>query len=345
MKKSLLGHLYNHIKGSAEDVATMSLQYLLSYYDELQHEFNTLIEKRLDTSVDKNVIYECQSVGDDLERPDMSGTDSNGKEVILCEVKFYAGLTSNQPITYLRRLKDEGGTGLVFICPKDRVVSLWDTLMSKCKDENVEKIEELCASVNGIRMTILSWEEIIADLTQTANSVEKSSLADIEQLSGYCEQIISESFTPFKEEEIGAYEAKKYERLMYVLDRVVDSFVADSNYKVETKGLNASAWRHGYTRYFVLDGLAISLMLHLQNWMDDKYVDTPYWISFKIIADKGWKLPESFLGKVSQIKHSRKVVTKDSINLAIDVPCGVLEDDAVEAIKQQIVEYMRLFKD
>ena len=85
-------------------------------------------------------------------------------------------------------------------------------------------------------------------------------------------------------------------------------------------------------------------MLHLQNWMDDKYVDTPYWISFKIIADKGWKLPESFLGKVSQIKHSRKVVT-NSINLAIDVPCGVLEDDAVEAIKQQIVEYMRLFKD
>lgn len=344
MKKSLLGHLYNHIKGSAEDVATMSLQYLLSYYEELQHSFNSLIEKHLGVFVDKNLIYECQSVGDDLERPDMSGTDSNGKEVILCEVKFYAGLTSNQPRTYLRRLKDEGGTGLVFICPKDRIISLWDTLMYKCKDEIVEKIEELCVSVNGIRMTILSWEEVIAVLTQTANATEKSSLADIEQLSGYCEQIMSESFIPFKEEELGAYEAKKYERLMYVLDRVVDSFVADSNHKIVTKGLNATAWRHGYTRYFVLDGLAVTLMLNLQNWLDDKYIDTPYWIGFKTIEDTGWKLPESFLGKVGQIKPSRKVINKDSIYLAIDVPCSVLEDETVEAIKLQIIKYLRIFK-
>ena len=348
MKKTLLGHLYNHIKGSTEDVATMSLQYLLSYYDELRHSFNALIGKKLDTYIDQNVIYDCQSVGDDLERPDMSGSDSSGKEVILCEAKFYAGLTSNQPLTYLKRLKDEGGIGLVFICPKDRVVSLWDTLMNKCKGESVEELCEYRADVNGIRLTILSWEEIIADLTYTANAVEKSSLADIEQLSGYCEQIISEAFVPFKEEELGAYEAKKYERLMYVLDRVVDFFAADQNYSVETKGFNATTWRHGYARYFVLDGLGVSLMLHLQNWIDDKYVDTPYWVGFKTIINKKWKLPESFLEKVkeAQINPSRKAINKnkDSLYLALDVPCGVPEDGVAEGIKRQIIEYLEIFR-
>ncbi len=35
MKKSLLGHLCSHIRDSAEDVATMSLQYLVTYYESL----------------------------------------------------------------------------------------------------------------------------------------------------------------------------------------------------------------------------------------------------------------------------------------------------------------------
>ena len=109
MRKSLLGHLYTHIKGSAEDVATMSLQYLLTYYDSLRESFNELLADRLSMTFDNNTSYECQSVGDDLERPNMAGTDTEGNEIILCEMKFYAGLTSNQPLTYLRRLKDEKG--------------------------------------------------------------------------------------------------------------------------------------------------------------------------------------------------------------------------------------------
>ena len=339
MRKSLLGHLYNHIKGSAEDVATMSLQYLLSYYDELQHSFNTLIEKRLGIPVDKNITYECQSVGDELERPDMSGTDSNGKEVILCEVKFYAGLTSNQPLTYLRRLKDENGAGIVFICPKDRVESLWDTLMNKCKGESVELLERACADVSGVRLTILSWEEIIEDLTRTANAFEKSSLADIEQLSGYCEQIINESFVPFKAEELGAYEAKKYERLMYILDRVVDSILADKDYEADIKKLKATAFRDGYTRYFRLNGFCVTLQLNLLYWSDDRYMDTPFWISFN---DDTWKTPGEYIDRFTSVIPSRKVVSRDSVFLALDVPCGVMEDAVIESIKKQISEYLSL---
>jgi len=36
MANSLLAHLYSHIKGSQEDVATLSLQYILSNYEALK---------------------------------------------------------------------------------------------------------------------------------------------------------------------------------------------------------------------------------------------------------------------------------------------------------------------
>ena len=341
MRKSLLGHLYTHIKGSAEDVATMSLQYLLTYYDSLREGFNDLIATRLCKSIDKNTSYECQSVGDDLERPDMSGTDTEGNEIILCEMKFYAGLTSNQPLTYLRRLKDENGAGLVFVCPKDRVVSLWDTLLGKCGDENVEVLAEHCVSVNGINMTVLSWDEVLLNLTQMANAKEKDSLADIEQLKGYCEQIESESFIPFREEELGAYEAKKYERLMYIVDRVVDSLLAEKSISANTKGLKATPNRHGYVRYMRINDLCVDFRLDLETWTDDRYIDTPYWISFR---DAEWNTPESFISCVSGIPASRKCMwRKGHFSLAIEVPCSVVEDDVVEGIKKQILDYIKLF--
>ena len=333
MRKSLLGHLYTHIKGSAEDVATMSLQYLLTYYDSLRESFNDLLATKLCRKFDRNILYECQAVGDDLERPDMSGTDIDGNEIILCEMKFYAGLTSNQPLAYLRRLKDEKGVGLVFICP---------TLLGKCGDENTEVLSEYCVSVNGINMAVLSWDEILLNLTQTANVKEKDSLADIEQLKGYCEQIESESFIPFREEDLGAYEAKKYERLMYIVDRVVDSLLVEKSVSASTKGLKATPNRHGYVRYMRINDFCVDFRLDLETWTDDRYIDTPYWISFR---DTEWNTPESFIGCASGIPASRKCMwRKGHFSLAIEVPCGVVEDDVVKGIKKQILEYVKLFE-
>ena len=59
--------------------------------------------------------------------------------MILCEAKFYAGLTINQPNTYLDRLKKENGLGLVFICPAARKITLWSKLIELCEHRKLEK--------------------------------------------------------------------------------------------------------------------------------------------------------------------------------------------------------------
>ena len=272
----------------------------------------------------------------------MAGTDADGNEVILCEAKFYAGLTENQPLTYLKRLRSENGAGLVFICPKDRMISLWATLVDKCKDQNIVQNNDFCISVDDTRMTIVCWEEIISNLSRTADAVEQGALADIEQLRGYCEQIISNSFQPFKSEELGVDMAKRYEQLMYVLDRTWDAIVADKSIEADMNGLRTTPHRHGYRRYCRLNGLEGDICLDLDLWTNDKYEDTPYWVGFR---NSEWK--ETKMGSilVSPVPVTRKFFSRSGfIYLAIDVPCGVVEDDAVEAVKRQISEYLKLFE-
>ena len=138
---ALLAHLYSHIKGSQEDVATLSLQYIVQE-NALNRAFTKQLMNTIKEESDLELNYVCQYVGEKRERPDMAGIDPYGKETILCEAKFYTGLTENQPNTYLERLKNENGLGLVFICPDVRRNTLWDKLLVLCNGKELINIDE-----------------------------------------------------------------------------------------------------------------------------------------------------------------------------------------------------------
>ena len=92
MAYSLLAHLYPHIRGSQEDIATYSLRYLLVQSKELNRAFTKRISDVLHIDVEETLQYVCQATGksEEKERPDMAGLDSAGNESVLCEMKFYA---------------------------------------------------------------------------------------------------------------------------------------------------------------------------------------------------------------------------------------------------------------
>lgn len=213
MAKSLLAHLYTHIRGSQEDIATLSLQYILSQSAALNKSFTKRVADILHIETEETLQYSTQVTGEDNERPDMVGTNSEGKEEVLCEMKFYAGLTENQPLGYLDRLQKNQGKGLVFVCPESRKLTLWFELKKLCEDNgrNVEIIErESCVKVDGINMGIVTWKSIIEMLEDNATDTEIR--ADIKQLKGYCEQMDKDAFIPFEPEELTAINAKKAER-------------------------------------------------------------------------------------------------------------------------------------
>ena len=280
MAKSLLAHLYSHIRGSQEDIATMSLQYIITQHVGLRLGFNHLIGAKLHVGLSDVTKYTCQATGDGLERPDLSGTDVNGNELILCEAKFYAGLTANQPGAYLARLKEEEGKGLVFICPEARITSLWGKLLSLCDDDETEVVDRTCVRVSSIPMAIITWDEILSELLRIAHASVPAAVSDLEQLDGFCKAMDKEAFIPFEAEELGILTARKQQRFYQVIDKTVDLILSDPDLDASRIGKN-STYFGGYERKFRLATCECNLAYDEKMWMSDSSIESPFWLAIK----------------------------------------------------------------
>ena len=341
MAYSLLAHLYPYIKGSQEDIATYSLQYLLMQSAELNRAFTKRIFDVLHIENKDVLQYACQVVGksEEQERPDMVGVDSAGKEVVLCEMKFYATLTVNQPNKYLDRLVECNGKGLLFVCPSARQTNLWAKLNELCEKRNVDIIDERCINVDGVSLAIITWTEIIELLKQVASSVAIQFSADIAQLEGYCAQLDSEAFVPFSASDLSAEMANKGERYYQVVDEVIELFCADKKHESSKKGLKAAGYRKGYSRSLYIDGMAFTLNYDRDLWKNPACVETPFWVA---IRDKEWKQTEEILKKHEVFLENKKQTFWGMTFLALEPLQNSTFSEVCEDIKNQIERYMEI---
>jgi len=341
MANSLLAHMYSRIRGSQEDVATIALQYLVSQSNDLNRAFTHLLESKLQAEISESLQYTCQSVGEDRERPDMAGTDRNGNEVVLCEMKFYAGLTQNQPLTYLDRLKGHDGIGLVFICPKSRLTSLWAKLIELCSDRCVAKVDTHCASVDGIHMTIMTWAEVIETLYSVAAATSSAHLSDIQQLKGFCDQMDSDAFIPFAPEDLTADNAISMERYFSVVDEVYDLLWADQNINTAAMG-KAASYRTGYERKMRIDGIPVFFTFDRGMWKTNTSLESPFWVAIgdqEIQASADFK---QFLFSVEDVKKEDGVWSL--VYFPLEAPIDSTFDEVCTELKHQILNYLTLVK-
>ena len=334
MALSLLGRLYSHIRGSQEDVATLSLQYIVSQSPALTAAFSRLLTSSL-SCAEADLHFICQASGEDRERPDIAGLDLTGKELLLCEAKFYAGLTDNQPNRYLDRLADENGLGLVFLCPAARRINLWSQLLPLCGNRSVEPLSDFCVSVGGIRMSILTWSEVIETIRTTASAYAAHTLSDIDQLDGFCRQMDTEAFIPFTSEDFGPIVARREDRYYQVIDAVIDALHADKTLNTSLKGLRATGHRKGYTRSILISGHGVTISYDRDLWTDPSTCETPFWVS---VRDEHWKQPQSYAKSFLRLPESER----NGIWLALHPLKNTVLDNVAQDIKRQIKEYIRL---
>lgn len=338
---SLLAHLYPYFKGSQEDVATSSLNYIVSSTDKINAAFTHHISKILETPLTGTFQYKCQAVGDNKERPDMAGFDQNGNERILCESKFYAPLTINQPNTYLKRLIEEKGIGLMFICPDIRKNGLWSEITKSIDpDFNTTIINEFCWEINNsVHLGITTWTELLSELEQTANINATTSVADIKQLQGYCEQLDSEAFIPFIEEDLGIDRAMKAERPYRLLDELTDSIQNTPNHKVTLKGLKSTPIWSGYRKYLYIDGYAVNLEFDTNKWKRIDGQTTPFWMYIKKRVNNKWVQDESCIKAMLKIPSDMKYEEY----IALIPKKYVALSEVVEDMKRQVFDYIKIF--
>ncbi len=338
MASSLLAHLYSRIKGSQEDVATLSLQYIVSQSSALNHEFTKILFRALHGSVGTELNYVCQSVGEKLERPDIAGIDANGKEQILCEAKFYAGLTANQPNGYLDRLKKEGSFGLVFICPAARKITLWSKVLGLCKNSVVETVDDYCVTVDGVRMAILTWGDIIESLRHVASSEAAEALPDIYQLDGFCKLMDSEAFIPFSPDDLGPEVARREERYYKIVDELIDHLKSDKTLHPSTKGVKATAYRQGFTRSVRIREYWVTVNYDRELWQNPSSAETPFWVAIR--SGQDWKQNDYILQALQRFPTLDQDNKWGMTYLALQPALFDTLYDTVSSMKAQIIRYI-----
>ena len=131
---SLLAKFFNQIKSSQEDIASDGLKHILQNSIYAKNYLKNSIFTKTNIELPE-LNYTNQISKTELGRTDISGLDINGEEILIIEAKFWASLTENQPISYLKRLKEN--SILLFVCPTLRKNSLFVELKKKLTDENI----------------------------------------------------------------------------------------------------------------------------------------------------------------------------------------------------------------
>ena len=344
---SLLGQFFTSIKGSQEDIASKSIAYILEKSNSARNIINSIIKNKTDLDFN-NVKYLTQSIGKNKERPDISGIDDKGIEKIIIEAKFWASLTFNQPVEYLRRLKEN--TVLIFICPKLRKFSLFDELTVKLNEADIlfTKNNNTIVTTENKYIFIIDWMYILETMKQALlENNEINYASDVDQIIGFCEIVDNNTFLPIKDEDLSPSIARRINSYYDLIDKIYDKLVIEINarikYNEKSKGtLKSTGQRFGYSKYFYIEKYCITLELHFIFWKT--IADTPFWLTIR----EDWEKPQSmeFKNKLKIVSNKSNIrIYENNINdllcFALKPKLNEMEDIVITNIVNQIIGIMK----
>ena len=188
----LFGHLAMRFSAHPENLATEALHYVLSGSDVARSAFVRYFNQA-GLSLPEMLTFQTQDHAEDQAIPDLVGLDTALRPVLICEAKFWAGLTDNQPVTYVRRLPKETDSILAFIAPGRRIAPLWPELLRRCQctEIAVSDARQLADDYRVAKLgpqqllAIVSWASLLDALLRPLELQHQSTIAaDVAQLRG-----------------------------------------------------------------------------------------------------------------------------------------------------------------
>ena len=284
--QTLLAKLAPKFGPQTENLAVDALGHILSGSKAARRALSKMIAAG-GADVGEIAQVRTQATGTEGERPDLAGVDRNNLERVLIEAKFWAGLTDNQPMTYLKRLPSNTPSALLFVAPAARLTTLWNELrriVAKSPSgitlaRLVETAELRRATAGGRRRLLLtSWQAMLDRMaTEAADAADSDTEKDIEQLRGLAAQQDDVAFLPLRREELGPEFPRRMRGLQRLIDDAtecaIDAGVAD------VRGLQVTPREWGYGRYVRLAGSTPWFGISFYDWAEQQ--DTPLWLWFQ----------------------------------------------------------------
>ena len=217
-----------------------------------------------------------QASGEEGTRPDLAGLDTEGVERVLIEAKFWARLTENQPVTYLKRLPENQSSVLLFVAPDKRFELLWTELCGLVEEAEIVLSSGplRSATTSGKRrLMLISWTDLLDRMDPRAStSRESHTESDIQQLRGLAEQMDDEAFLPLRQEELSS----EIPHRLIKLEDLVDGVIKRLDQKKLAADTKKKSNRTEYGYYFKLSGADAWFGIDHYKWAENR--DTPLWL-------------------------------------------------------------------
>lgn len=176
MSPTLLADLAVMMSASPEDVATRALEVLLQRSPSATESLNRLLNEWRGRTGPPVARWVSQVAGGDDARTDLQGYDEKEQVLAILENKFWAGLTDNQPTTYLDRFSDPDGI-LVFVVPSARTALLTHELSLRLHEAEKHTADfghagdsHVAHLPSGRTLAVTSWSALLGSM-ETAMEV------------------------------------------------------------------------------------------------------------------------------------------------------------------------------
>ena len=160
---------------------------------------------------------------------------ADGATLGYIEAKFWAALTSSQPVEYIRRLAESGGV-LVILAPEQRLPTLRAEMLERIKEPTPTNLTDEVMQVGSVRVGLLSWRRLL-DALKEAVKDEHHKASDVQQLDGLVRRFETDGFIPLTRVDIYNQELPRLAlALASLLPDVVDGAVKPASSRFKERG-------------------------------------------------------------------------------------------------------------
>jgi hypothetical protein len=276
-------------------------------------------------------------------RPDLWGLEGIDPRVFI-ENKFWAGLTDNQPDSYLQQLASYRQPSLLlFVAPAAREHTLWRELSRRLADAGVPVAEHDAApgiaravvTELGPVLALTSWTNVLSALEHEVADDPRTK-GDLAQLRALCDAADVDAFAPVSMEELTDQRTPALVlQLGSIVQAAVDLAVTENALDVTRLMPQASWERVGrYAKVLGGPGVGVWVGIHLGLWKS--HGETPLWLLFS----------EGEFGRASQVRPlvepwaaGRGILTTSfggDFAVALDVPAGEEKPAVVRSLVDDI---------
>jgi hypothetical protein len=273
-------------------------------------------------------------------RPDLCGYAGTEPHVFI-ENKFWAGLTENQPVNYIRRLQEyPAPTILLVVVPEAREQTVWRELEHRLNNagititsQNVPSgLVKVVECLSGPVLALTSWTKILASIELEIGS-DVDATANLLQLRSLCNAADNDAFKPMTKEVLTD---QRIPALVIQLSSIIEAVgeLGVSENVLSKTGLMPQASWERIGRY-------IRLPKHIYGWFGtnfllwQKYGISPLWMVFHDSRDLPLEEPSRVLETWAAREGVFAAWENSQFVVAMEIPAGEEKDRVVRSIADQ----------